>query len=789
MNTPVPSSSSKSTMPAPAAENRKTRPRPKGIRKSLSRLGIKLPAIVISLLVLAFFVSTSLSVKATQDALVETIKSELSSQTLSKADLIRSNLIWTRGVAIDLAAAAEVTKYDQDTILNTIQNTLVHNEQIFGSAIAYEPYQFQPDLYYWSPYYSRKLIGDLKFTQLGNPTYDYFKWDWYKLPKERGVPVLSPVYLDKGGGNIWMVTWSAPFFDTQTKAFKGVATTNIAFSQTQKIISDIIVGQKGYAFLIDQKGTILGIGNRGGFYQPMEDSMLSIAQVAKATEWEALVKEMTASKTGFASATDAQGRPMFVAYAPVGLETGWSLALAFPQNEVFEKTAQLQNTLVIYASLVAIIFGVILYLFTLTITQPLRRLTAHASRLSAEELQLVEGKLIEPIQIHTRDELEDLAEAFNQMATNVALAFEVLEEKVADRTRDLERSSLEFATIAEVARDITIIRDLDTLLNVSVNLVRERFNYYHVGLFLVDDRGEYAVLRAASSMAAQQMLEQNYKLRVGQEGLVGNATRTGQASIALDVGADAVHFQNPLLPETHSEIALPLRSHSITIGALDIQTTVQSAFDERDLKILQLLADQLASAIENAQLAKQVTETLAQLSSTYRIQAQQAWQAAVKQREQPAYEYDGLQLRAIPAHVNDELRKQLESGKPIIVTEKGEARNKTGAKKTLMVPLRILNQVIGVIGLEQENPDHYWTEDDIAMVQAAANRAALTLENTRLLEESQRRAIKERAIFEATARIGSALNIENILHTTAEEIERVLNGSEVILQFINDKKS
>lgn len=780
MNTPDFSAPQKIAAQPASKESQKTQPRPRETRKGL-RLDIKLPAIVILLLVIAFLISTYLNIQATQTALIETLKNEMNAQAASKADLIRANLIWTRGSAIDLAAAAEVVKYDEETMRNTIKNTLAHNEQVFGSAIAYEPFQFQPGIYYWAPYYSRATDGSLLFSQLGNPSYNYFAWDWYTLPKEKGVPVLSPPYFDEGGGNIWMVTWSAPFFDHKTGNIKGVATADIAFSQTQKIISDITVGKNGYAFLLDQKGTILGIGDTGGFYQPMKTSMITISQTAQAVEWEKLANAMITNKTGFASATDTQGRPMFVAYTPVGLDTGWSLGLAFPQNELFTKTSQIQNTLITYAILVTFIFGIILYVFTISITRPLRRLTTYANQMSIKDLLLVEGKLIEPIRINTKDELEDLAEAFNQMAANVALSFETLEEKVTKRTIELERSSLEFATIAEVARDITILHDVNTLLNVSANLIRERFNYYHVGIFLVDDRGEYAVLRAASSVAAQQMLEQNYKLKVGQEGLVGSVTQTGQAHIALDVGGDAVHFQNPFLPETHSEITLPLRSHSVTIGALDIQTSVQSAFDERDLKILQLLADQLAAAIENAELAEQVTATLTQLNITNRMQAQQTWQSTISQREQPAYEYDGLQVQSIPPHLPEELLQQLESGKPIIV--------KDGAvKKTLMVPLRILNQVIGVIGLEQENPDHYWTEDDIALVEAAANRAALTLENTRLLEESQRRAIKERAIFEATERIGSALNIENILHTTAEEIERVLNSTEVILQFTNNKK-
>jgi len=740
---------------------------------------------VILLLSLAFLIYTVLSIRATQAALVSTLKSELTAQTASKAELLRTNLIWTRGAAIDLAASAEIVNYDEDTILKVIYNTLMHNEQIFGSTIAYEPYQFQPNLYYWSPYYSRLSDTELQFSQLGNPDYNYFKWSWYTLPKATRVPVLSPPYFDFGGGNIWMVTWSAPFFD-KSGVVKGVATADIAFSQIQELINNIPVGNNGYAFLLDSKGTILGIGkNAGGYYEVMSDSMLTATFSAKAKGWTGLVNAMRAGKTGFAEVVDPQGKALFAAYIPVGLDTGWSLALAFPQAELFQQASSTQNTLILYASLTVAVFGIILYLLTRSITQPLRRLTQYAGHLSAEKLHLVGGKFAEPIQIHTRDELEDLADAFNQMSNDLAQAFETLEEKVADRSRHLERRSLEFETIAEVAREITIIHDLNTLLNVSANLIRERFKYYHVGIFLVDERGEFAILRAASSIAAQKMLEQNFKLKVGQEGLVGDVTRTGQAHIALDVGTDAIHFQNPFLPQTRSEIVLPLRSRSVTIGALDIQTDVQSAFSEQDVKVLQLLADQLSAAIENAQLVQQGEGTLAELNNAYRLQTQSVWQSAINQYKRPSYEYDGIQVRAVPQHLPNDLLKQLENGEPIIIKENDEQMD-SHTKTTLMVPLMVLNQVIGVIGLEQEDPDHIWTNEEIAIVQAAASRAGITLENARLLEDSQRRAVKERTIFDATERIGSALNIGNILNTTAEEIERILGNSEVILQFNND---
>lgn len=416
-----------------------------------------------------------------------------------------------------------------------------------------------------------------------------------------------------------------------------------------------------------------------------------------------------------------------------------------------------------------------------------RSLTAPITALAKIVNLIAQGNLNARANINTTDEIGMLASAFNSMTDQLQSTLVGLEQRIEERTADLQKNALQLETIADVANEISIIRDLDTLLKVSVELIRERFKYYHTGIFLVDERNEYAILRAASSIAAEEMLATNYKLKVGQTGLVGNVTRTGQAYVALDVGADAVHFENPYLPETRSEIVLPLRSHHITIGALDIQANTPTAFNNKDVQTLQILADQLSSAIENAQLSQQVEGNLAALTIANRLQTQQIWQATIEQQNHPAYEYDGLQIKAVPQNLPANLLKQLEAGEPVILIQD----EKINSKNTLMIPLMILNQVIGVIGLEQEDPNHLWTDEEIAIAQAAANRAGLTLENARLLEESQRRAIKERTIFEATARIGSALNMENILQATAEELEKVLSGSEVVIQFQNtqDQKS
>ncbi len=750
-------------------------------------LGVKLPAMVIFLLSLAFVAYTFLSIRATRASLIDIIQNELGAQTESKAEIIRTKLNWTRSVAVNLAASVETVDYNEATLLATLRSTLQKNEHVFGSTVAYEPYQFAPELNYWSPYYNRTPDAQLQFSQLGNPEYDYFSKDWYAFAKEAQKPILSPPYFDLGGGNIWMVTWSVPFFDKKGNV-RGVATADIAFSEVQEIVEDIKVGEQGYAFLLDSKGVILGISeNSGGYYEIMSDNMLDMVDPQKTKNWDILVDEMINAKEGVIEATDPQGKSVLAVYKPVGLDTGWSLAMVYPENEILEKASTPQNTVIFYGIMTAVVFGVLLYLLTQSITQPLRRLTEHASQISAEKLQATGDSLKQVIEINTHDEVQDLAEAFNQMSDKLARAFETLEEKVADRSRHLERRSLELETIAEVAREINIIHDLNTLLTVAAQLIRERFNYYHVGIFLVDERGEFAVLRAASSIAADRMLEQNFKLKVGQEGLVGNVTRTGQAHIALDVGLDAIHFQNPLLPLTRSEITLPLRSRSLTIGALDIQAKVESAFSEQDVKVLQLLADQLAAAIESAQLMQRVEKTYAELDNAYRLQSQDAWKTAIRQLENPAYEYDGIQVRPIPGQLPKHLLSQLEKGEPIFYRESSQYGG--GEKTTLMVPLMVLNQVIGVIGLERDDPAHVWTDEEVTIVQAAANRAGITLENARLLEESQRRAQKERTIFAATERIGSAMNVGNILHTTAEEIERILGSAEVILQFNNDNAS
>ncbi|MBN1889564.1 MAG: GAF domain-containing protein [Thermoflexales bacterium] len=196
------------------------------------------------------------------------------------------------------------------------------------------------------------------------------------------------------------------------------------------------------------------------------------------------------------------------------------------------------------------------------------------------------------------------------------------ERALADSSQEMERRVTHLALIieqlkaaAQVSRAALSVYDLDALLSQVTRMMNELFGFYHLGIFLLDEAGEYAVLRATNSEGGQHMLAKGHKLKVGAQGIVGYVTSTGQARIALDVGADAVHFKNPLLPETRSEMALPLKVGERIIGALDVQSRHESAFDEDNITVFHMMADQLAITIENARLLGATQQTVQGVAS------------------------------------------------------------------------------------------------------------------------------------------------------------------------------
>ena len=285
------------------------------------------------------------------------------------------------------------------------------------------------------------------------------------------------------------------------------------------------------------------------------------------------------------------------------IEQSQAVTLAAAARQVF-------TMLGITAAAVVFASAVILSL-THRLVQPIVELTGAAAEIAA-------GDLERTAPVHQMDEIGLLAQAFNTMTAQLRDAIMTLEHRVTERTRALE-------TAAQVARAATSTLDPDELLPQIVNLTRERFNLYYVGLFLVDQEHRFAVLRAGTGDAGRTMLAQGHRLEVGGRSMIGQCTAKAEPRIALDVGQEAVRFDNPLLPQTRSEMALPLRSRGQVIGAMTVQSTEEAAFDETDIAVLQIVADQVAVALDNAHLYADAQAALDKMEATHRRYLHQGW--------------------------------------------------------------------------------------------------------------------------------------------------------------------
>ncbi len=349
-----------------------------------------------------------------------------------------------------------------------------------------------------------------------------------------------------------------------------------------------------------------------------------------------------------------------------------------------------------------------------------------------------------------------------------------LEQRVEERTDELRtatfraaRHASQLQTIAEVAHTVSLVSDLNALLNSICNLLSERFGFYHIGIFLNDETQEYAVLRASNSEGGQRMLERHHRLKIGEAGIVGYVAAQGQARVALDVGDDAVFFDNPDLPDTRSEMALPLIVGSRIIGVLDVQSTEPAAFSDDDIDVMHTLADQIAVAIENARLFGETRRALQEAETIYNRFITREWNRIALERQRPGY-------LATPAGIQP-LAKELDAPEIQAAIRSGKPTSGSADLPTLAVPLRVRGETIGVLHIKISDTRRTWSPADIESVQRVAERAALALESARLLAESEKRAQREQVIGKVGNRIRQTLDLDTVLKTAAEELRQALN--------------
>ena len=373
------------------------------------------------------------------------------------------------------------------------------------------------------------------------------------------------------------------------------------------------------------------------------------------------------------------------------------------------------------------------YLFSRSVSDPLKQLL--------ETFQKVEsGDLNARAPVVSTDEVGRLAIYFNRMVARLQDLQTGLEKKVNERTSQLK-------AINEVGRVANSILDPDELLNRVVNLITEEFGYYYSAIYLIDQTGQWGDLRAATGEAGRVFMESKHRIEINTLNIIGQAIRSRQAQVALDVGEKAIKFNNPMLPYTRSEISLPLFVGDRILGALDVQATQEAAFSEDDVETLQNMANQVAISLDNARLFQETRQNLNEMRNIQKQYLREAW---------------------------------IDTNLPYGKMSLGIGENiQSDESYSIEVPITLRDQIVGQLSIEGKDP---LSPDEQNWVQAIATQAALALENARLLEESQSTAMREKFVTEITNKIWASTTMEGVLQTAVRELGQVLDATEATIE-------
>jgi GAF domain-containing protein/HAMP domain-containing protein len=421
--------------------------------------------------------------------------------------------------------------------------------------------------------------------------------------------------------------------------------------------------------------------------------------------------------------------------APIGFRN--TIMALEHQGEPSAILAQIQNQTITVGLFAVILGSALAYLFSRSISDPIRELIDTFKKIES-------GDLSQRARVTTTDEIAELATHFNRMVARLEELQGTLERQVQERTAQLKATN-------EVGSVASAILEPDELLNKVVNLIAERFGHYYAAIYLLDDNGRWAELREATGEAGKVLKQNRHRLEVSGKSLIATAINTRKAAIASDQEDSALRrINNPLLPYTRSEIVLPLIVGERVLGALDVQSTREAAFNAQDVDTLQGMANQVAIALENARLYQQAQQNLKEMRAVQKQYLLEAW-SKVPNLEKMEYSV-------------------------------GDEADQTA--RAIEIPLVLREQILGKIQMLSESEI---SPEEQSLLEAVASQAAIALENARLVSESRQVANQERLVAEISNKIWTSTTIDGVLQTAAKELGRVLDAAKVIVELKPDE--
>jgi GAF domain-containing protein/HAMP domain-containing protein len=458
-------------------------------------------------------------------------------------------------------------------------------------------------------------------------------------------------------------------------------------------------------------------------------------------------------QSGWAEVGDDTESPSLVGYASIDVisiaqeekqsairDLGWMQVVAQSREEAYAPVSQSNEIASVIAAVIIVISIGYSAVVARAFVKPLTDLVGVARQLGAGDRDVRAWA-------KRRDEIGELADAFNTLADEVVITLDTLEHRVSERTMGL-------LTAAEVSRAAsTVVESPDVMMNEVVNLTCERQNLYYVGLFLLDEDGQFAALHAGTGEAGRRMLEAEHKLEVSGNSMIGQCIAQNRARVVGNIDTEALHFSNPYLPETRTELALPLRARGQVIGAMTVQSVEENAFDREEITVFQIIADQVAIAVNNTQLFADVQHALREQEialnearAAQRRYVREAWEAYPKFASATQYETEPLGDAIQP-----EISQVVQHRSLLALQGNGHSDH-----SALVAPITVSEEIIGVLGVHDSDTSRYWTDEEMALFEAVVERVAMAVENRRLDEETRIAQHRTEAVLRETSALYQA---------------------------------
>ncbi|GAB4494630.1 MAG: hypothetical protein OHK0052_00130 [Anaerolineales bacterium] len=527
-------------------------------------------------------------------------------------------------------------------------------------------------------------------------------------------------------------------------------------------IRQIQFGELGEAYIVDAANQLLAHPTMSGSGQ-----LLNFGN-------QPPVQALRNGTTGLFSYIDDQGISWRCVLVP--LEHNWGLVVQQPDEDIAISLSDFRRTAVAMSVLSV---AIIIVLVGSTIRQtlkPIESMTQAAQRMARGDLSQ------QIVTLQSKDEFSDMASALNQMQQQLREVITSLEQRVEARTAELNRRTAYLEGSALIGRAVNNILDPDELVRQVVGLIRETFDLYYVGLFLVDENNEWAVLRAGTGEAGKAMLERNHRLKIGPASMIGWCISNGRERVALRAETDIVRAANPDLPLTRSEGALPLRSRGIVIGALTVQSVEPNAFTPEIIQTLQNMADQVASAIENARLYTRSQQALEAAQRAIGDVAISNWQKLLKMQSATDLRSTSIGLNPAQLAWSEQHQQALTQNKILRAAEPDEY-----SRYAVWIPIRSGAVGLGVMTAYKTAAEGTWSDAEVTLLQTIIEQSSVALESARVFEETRRRAERDRLTSRITTSFRETLDVETVLRTAAQEVRQALGLPEVVIRLIPPK--